>query len=141
MNYHINSFIRLITIFIVYLYREFKYWLRGSKGDERVTIADGNAYRNVLLNLKPQNYIALRHNISIEFTNDMGSRHDVYFSSETPTSITAPYLFETWQCGRIITEDKNPWCDRVRNGVLAWGGKYVIIFKGIKFLLHHFLIF
>ena len=101
-------------------------------------IADGNAYRNVQLNVKTQHFLALQKNISIEFTNDMGSGHDVYFGSDAATSITAPYLFEAWQCGRNITEDKEPWCDRVRNGVFAWNGKYIIVFKGIKFLLLQF---
>ena len=111
---------------------EFRYWLRGRTGDETVTISDGNSDRSVRLNVKPQYFIALRYNITIVFTNDAGSGSDVYFGSDVQSSITAPYYFEAWQCGLNVEEDKDTRCDRIRKGEFAWGGTYIVVFKGIE---------
>ena len=115
--------------------QEFRYWLRGRNGDETVTISDGNYDRSVRLNEKPQHFLTSHHNISIEFTNDMGAGSDVVFGSDHQTSITAPYYFTVWQCGLNALEDKDSRCERIRNGDFAWGGTYIVIFQGNNVLL------
>ena len=112
--------------------QEFKYWLRGRLGEETVTIVDGKLERNVTLKGKSQLFTAKRNNISVKFTNDKGSR-DVFFDSDISTSITAPYLFGMWGCGLNANEDKDSRCEGVRNGEFAWGGTYIVIFKGTEF--------
>ena len=121
--------------------QEFRYWLRGRNGDETVTISDGNYATSMRLNEKPQHFCTSHHNISIEFTNDMGSGSDVVFGSDHQTSITAPYYFAAWQCSLNVKEDKDSRCERIRNGDFAWGGTYIVIFQGNKVLLFRLSMF
>ena len=115
-----------MTIF--HFHQEFKYWLRGQIGDEKVTIIDGNDKTSMILGRKDELFIAQETQIRIDFLNDDGPR-DVYFHSEVSTVITSEYHFTEWGCGQ---KDEDERCDDIRKGNFYWSDKYTIIFGGLN---------
>ena len=121
----------------------YRYWLYGAMGSEKVVIRDGKNKEEFTLSKEEAMYEAENSRITIEFTNDLyeGDNRDrnVYFRSETETDIKGPMPMgtnmdiniEAWNCGSY--HEKRT-CNFVRDGLLAWGGAYSIVFGKSRFL-------
>ena len=106
-----------------------EFELRGRLGEERVKISLPGAVNIVTVSQNWKKYeflMPLNKTIAIEFMNDNGPR-DVFFKSSIPHNVWHEGLFRYHKCG---TKKENPnICVSVRNGVLAWQGQYVYLFR------------
>jgi len=101
--------------------------LRGKTGQELVKIYADNAFSTQSLTTTWQTFSfnwptdGLYY---IDFTNDDGGS-DVFFeiADQVACDVVHPSNWPAWNCG---SQSENLRCDRVRSGILAWGGIYKI---------------
>jgi len=112
----------------------YNFQLRGDKGNEIVTITDGQETRTRQLSTSWKTFSASNANIVIRFKNDnIKGTYNVFLRSNTPTDIRIDpddERFAEWKCG---TSSENHRCELVRNGGFYWTADYQIEFKEATF--------
>jgi len=108
--------------------KQITFKLRGDTGEERVTIEAGNS--RIFKELTKEDEVftfEAPHALFITFWNDDGPSRDVRFTAVDPppqdTVIQNLDTWGDWGCGHT---NENTWCNIVRNGNFAWGGRYSV---------------
>jgi len=101
------------------------FQLRGTSGDEKVTIYSGVTSETVSLSTNWEDLIATENSLIISFLND-GSGRDVQFQSDVAASVRSDAMWPGWNC-ETTNEDSR--CDSVRSGNFNWSSDYQIVFE------------
>jgi len=100
--------------------------LRGASGTEEITITSGTYVLSTTLTKEYQSFVVpLTKSGTFKIDFDDGKGKDVFLTSDIDFDISLPNAWKGWGCG-LTTLEENYRCDRVRNGVMAWRGPYVV---------------
>jgi len=101
------------------------FQLRGTNGDEEVTIYSGVTSETVTLSTTWEDFATSENSLIISFLND-GSGRDVQFQSDATASVRSDAMWPGWNCD---TTNENSRCDTVRSGNFNWSSDYQIVFE------------
>jgi len=100
--------------------------LRGASGTEEITITSGTYVLSTTLTKEYQSFVVpLTKSGTFKIDFDDGKGKDVFLTSDIDYDISLPNAWKGWGCGLTKLEE-NYRCDRVRTGVMAWRGPYVV---------------